>query len=171
MDCEMKMDGCSGTDRQQRIAKNEARSADRRRLHGRAASADLALALPALAEQHEQHVVARWQRLDAGEHRPAEQREALQVTRFVGSVRVVTGAKSGSYLLRLHSQEPLEKDARRQFANFHLGVGRRSGEVLIQTVGPVDLAVRRRTDRFSFRRARKRCTSIPWPARSPSRER
>ncbi len=45
-------------------------------------------------------------------------------------------------MLRLHSQEPLEKDARKQFATFHLGVGRSSGEVLIQTVGPIDLAVR-----------------------------
>jgi len=59
----------------------------------------------------------------------------------VGSVKVVTGAQSSNYVLRLHSREPLERDASKQFANFHLGVGRRNDEVLIQTVGPIDLAV------------------------------
>jgi hypothetical protein len=73
---------------------------------------------------------------------PLSGEKLLQVTRFVGSVHVVIGAKSGSYDLRLRSQEPLEKDARKQFADFHLGVGRRAGEILIQTVGPIDLAVR-----------------------------
>ena len=42
----------------------------------------------------------------------------LQVTHFVGSVQVVTGGQSAGYVLRLHSDEPLEKDARRQFATF-----------------------------------------------------
>ena len=73
---------------------------------------------------------------------PLGNEKQLQVTHFVGSVRVVTGARPAAYALRLHSQEPLEKDARRQFATFHLGVGRKNGEILIQTVGPVDLAVR-----------------------------
>ncbi len=98
--------------------------------------------LPALAAQRQQHVErdgSGWMQESTG---PLGSEKSLQVTRFVGSVRVVTGAQSGSYILRLHSQEPLEKDARKQFANFHLGVGRRSGEILIQTVGPVDLAVR-----------------------------
>ncbi len=101
----------------------------------------LALALPALAEQHQQHVERDgrgWMQESSG---PLASEKALLVTHFVGSVRVVNGAQSGGYVLRLHSQEPLEKDADRQFANFHLGVGRRSGEILIQTVGPVDLAV------------------------------
>jgi len=102
----------------------------------------LALALPALAMQHEQQVVrdgSGWMQVSTG---PVASEKLLQVTRFVGSVRVVTGAKSGSYTLRLHSQQPLEKDARRQFANFHLGVGSTRGEALIQTVGPIELAVR-----------------------------
>jgi hypothetical protein len=101
-----------------------------------------ALTLPALASENQQRVVpdgSGWVQESAG---PLSSEKSLQVTRFVGSVRVVTGAPSGSYLLRLHSEEPLEKDAREQFSSFHLGVGRRSGEVLIQTVGPVDLAVR-----------------------------
>jgi hypothetical protein len=101
-----------------------------------------ALALPALAAENQQRVVPEgngWVQENTG---PLVSEKSLQVTRFVGSVRVVTGAASGTYLLRLHSEEPLEKDARAQFSTFHLGVGRRSGEVLIQTVGPVDLAVR-----------------------------
>jgi hypothetical protein len=44
--------------------------------------------------------------------------------------------------LHVRSQEPLENDARKQFANYHLGVGRKGGEILIQTVGPIDLSVR-----------------------------
>lgn len=102
----------------------------------------LALTLPALAAQHEQQVVRDgrgWMQESAG---PLSSEKLLQVTRFVGSVRVVTGAKSGSYMLRLHSQEPLEKDARKRFASFHLGVGHSHGVILIQTVGPIDLAVR-----------------------------
>ena len=102
----------------------------------------LALAVPALAADRQQRVERDghgWMQESSG---PLSSEKSLQVTRFVGSVRVVTGARSGSYLLRLRSQEPLEKDARKQFANFHLGVGHRSGEILMQTVGPVDLAVR-----------------------------
>ena len=102
-----------------------------------------ALALPALAAVEHQQSVERdgsgWMQENSG---PLGSEKSLQVTRFVGSVRVVTGAKSATYLLRLHSQQPLEKDARREFANFHLGVGRSGGEVLIQTVGPIDMAVR-----------------------------
>jgi len=66
----------------------------------------------------------------------------LQVTRFVGSVHVTTGAKSSTFTLQLRSQEPIEADARKQFANFHLEVGRSKGTTLIQTVGPIDLTVR-----------------------------
>ena len=98
--------------------------------------------IPALAAQTQQRVVrdgTGWMQESSG---PLGGERSLQVTRFVGSVRVVAGAKSGSYLLRLHSEELLEDDARQQFSSFHLGIGRRSGEVLIQTVGPVDLAVR-----------------------------
>jgi hypothetical protein len=98
-----------------------------------------ALGLPVLAEQRVQRDGRGWIQESSG---PLGSEKLLEVTRFVGAVSVVTGAKSGSYLLRLRSQEPLEKDARRQFAGFHMGVGRRSGEILIQTVGPIDLAVR-----------------------------
>ena len=100
------------------------------------------LALPALAADHLQRIERDghgWMQETTGS---LSSEKSLQVTRFVGSVRVVSGARSGSYLLRLRSQELLEKDARKQFANFHLGVGHRSGEILIQTVGAVDLAVR-----------------------------
>lgn len=102
-----------------------------------------ALALPALAESHVESRVENdgrgWIQESSG---PLGNDKQLQVTHFVGSVRVVVGGPSGSFNLRLHSQEALEKDARKQFATFHLGVGRKSGEILIQTVGPVDLAVR-----------------------------
>ena len=101
----------------------------------------LAPAPPAMAWQHQQHVERDghgWMQVSTG---PLASEKVLQVTHFVGSVQVVTGAQSGGYILRLHSREPIEKDAGKQFANFHLGVGRRSGEILIQTVGPVELAV------------------------------
>lgn len=99
----------------------------------------LALALPAIAEQRVVRDGRGWMQETSG---LLGTEKVLQVSRFVGSVRVVTGATSGSYNLRVRSQEPLEKDARKQFANFHLGVGRKAGEILIQTVGPIDLAVR-----------------------------
>ncbi len=72
---------------------------------------------------------------------PLGSEKQLQVTHFRGF-----GAGSDrSPVRQLHPavtfQEPLEKDARKQFATFHLGVGRRNGEILIQTVGPVDFAV------------------------------
>jgi hypothetical protein len=100
------------------------------------------LILPALAADRQPQVERDghgWMQESTG---PLTGGKLLQVTRFVGAVRVVTGARSGSYVLRLRSQELLEKDARKQFANFHLGVGHKNGEILIQTVGPVDLAVR-----------------------------
>lgn len=103
----------------------------------------LALALPAFGAMHrEQHVVRDgrgWVQESSG---PLVGEKLFQVTRFVGSVTVVAGAKSGSYLLRLHSQEPDEKEARKQFANFHVGVGRGKGINIIQTVGPIDMALR-----------------------------
>jgi hypothetical protein len=114
----------------------------RRRAWAGCISLILALALPALAVQREQKVVrdgSGWMQESTG---PLTNEKLLQVTRFVGSVQVVVGARTGSYRLRLRSQEPLEKEARRQFANFHVGVGRGRGETLIQTVGPIDLAVR-----------------------------
>ncbi len=97
------------------------------------------LILPAMAEQRVEREGRGWMQETSG---PLTAEKALLVTRFVGAVRVVTGAKTAGYLLRLHSQEPLEKDARKQFANYHLGIGRKNGETLIQTVGPLDLALR-----------------------------
>lgn len=98
-----------------------------------------ALALPALAEQRVMSDGRGWMQENTGTLGSAKQ---LQVSHFVGSVRVVTGSQSASYVLRLHSQEQLEKDARKQFATFHLGVGRKNDEILIQNVGPIDLAIR-----------------------------
>lgn len=100
----------------------------------------LALALPAQAElqQRVEPEGHGWVQESTGSLGSAKQ---LQITHFVGSVRVVTGSQSANFILRLHSREPLEKDARKQFASFHLGVGRKSDEILIQTVGPVDFAV------------------------------
>jgi len=101
-----------------------------------------ALVLPALAEQHKQRVVrdgSGWMQESTG---PLSGVKSLQVPRFVGSIQVVTGTQPSGYTLRLRSQEPLEKDALRQFANFHVGVGLRKGEVLFQAVGPLELAVR-----------------------------
>jgi len=102
----------------------------------------LALTLSALAQPREQHVLRDgngWLQESTG---PLGSERFLQVTRFVGSVHVTSGAKSSTYILRLRSREPAEADARKQFANFHLGVGRSKGEILIQTVGPIDLTVR-----------------------------
>lgn len=99
----------------------------------------LALAHPALAESRVESDGNGWTQESSG---PLGGDKQLQVTHFVGSVRVVTGVQSSSYTLRLHSEEPLEKEARKQFATFHLGVGRKGGEILIQTVGPIDLAIR-----------------------------
>lgn len=102
-----------------------------------------ALALPALATQQNSQSVQQegdgWMQESTG---PLGNEKSLEVTRFVGSVRVVNGAKSPSYTLRLHSQEPLEKDARRQFATFHLAVERKGGEDLLEMVGPLNLALR-----------------------------
>jgi hypothetical protein len=98
----------------------------------------LALALPALAEARVEKAGRGWTQESSG---PLGNDKQLQVTHFVGSVHVITGGQSGSYTLRAHSEEPLEQNARKQFANFHLGVGRKNGEILMQTVGPVDLAV------------------------------
>jgi hypothetical protein len=99
----------------------------------------ISLALPVLAEQHVQRDGRGWVQVNSG---PLPSEKSLAVTRFVGSVSVVTGAKSSSYILRVRSQELLEKDARKQFANFHLGFTRKGSESVIQTVGPIDLAVR-----------------------------
>ncbi|MDR3740768.1 MAG: hypothetical protein P4L40_17270 [Terracidiphilus sp.] len=103
----------------------------------------LALALPAFGAIHrEQHVVRDGQGWVQESSGPLPSEKFFQVSQFVGSVRVVTGAKTGSYLLRLHSQEVQEKDARRLFETFHLGIGRLKGANIIQTVGPIDMALR-----------------------------
>jgi hypothetical protein len=102
----------------------------------------LAWALPALAQPAQQRVVRDgngWMLESTG---PLAGGKALQVTRFVGAVQVVAGARSGGYLLRLHSDQAQENEARKEFAGFHLVLGRRSGVNVIQTVGPLDLAVR-----------------------------
>jgi hypothetical protein len=101
-----------------------------------------AVVLPGLAAQNQQRVVrddTGWVQESTGS---LGNEKSLQVTHFVGSVRVVAGAQSGSYILRLRSEDPMERDARKQLAEFHLGVGRHNGEILFQTVGTVDLAVR-----------------------------
>jgi len=66
----------------------------------------------------------------------------LQISHFVGSVVVVAGGAEGSYQLRLHSGHADEAAARRQFAGFHLGVGRNGSELLMQPVGRTDVALR-----------------------------
>jgi DUF4097 and DUF4098 domain-containing protein YvlB len=102
------------------------------------------MVIPALAaDQHHQQLLREgneWVQESTG---PLDREKSLAVTRFVGSVQVtVTGNPSGSYVLRLHSRQIEEKDARKQFATFHLGVGHKGGEIVMQTVGPVDLAIR-----------------------------
>jgi hypothetical protein len=99
----------------------------------------LALAVPAIAKQRVERDGRGWMQESSG---ALAGEKTLQVTRFVGSVRMVSGGQTGGYVLRVHSQEPLEKDARKQFANFRLGVARKSGGTVIQTIGPIDLAVR-----------------------------
>jgi Putative adhesin len=101
-----------------------------------------ALMLPGLAAQNQQRMARDgngWMQESTGQ---LGSEKSLQVTHFVGAVQVVVGTQSSNYILRLHSEEPLEKDARKQFADFHLGVGRRPGEILIQAVGPTEMAVR-----------------------------
>jgi hypothetical protein len=103
----------------------------------------LVLTVPGLAEQRvEQRVESDGRGWVQENTAPLTNGKQLQVTHFVGSVHVVIGGPSASFTLRVHSQEPLEKDARKQFATFHLGVGRKTDEILIQNVGPVDLALR-----------------------------
>jgi len=100
----------------------------------------LALLAPALAAEHRiQREGSGWVDESSGTL-PAEKN--LEVTRFVGSVRIANGARSATWVLRVHSQEPIEQNARRQLANFHLGISHKGNASLIQTVGPVDLALR-----------------------------
>jgi hypothetical protein len=143
MNCQTKMNGHGGTDGQDKNYGKRGgpsvRTARTRLVLVCCLPLFLALALPALAESRVDSDGHGWTQETTGLLGNDKQ---LQVTHFVGSVRVVTGCPTGNFVLRLHSQEPLEKDARRQFATFHLGVGRKNGETLIQTVGPVDLAVR-----------------------------
>ena len=99
------------------------------------------LALPAPAQQQQR--IYRdgngWIQEVSG---PLANEKRVQVGPFVGSVRVVAGGDSGRYVLRLRSEEPIEKNARKQLAGYRLGIGRRSGVVALQTVGPMNFAVR-----------------------------
>ncbi len=105
----------------------------------------LALSLPAIAAVHREQRVVRedqgWVQESSG---PLGDEKLLEVTRVVGSVRVTTGAKTGTYLLRLHSQEHLEKDARLQFSTFHVAVGRGPGVEIFKTIGPIEYGAARR---------------------------
>ena len=100
----------------------------------------LSLALPALAQQQRFYRDGNgWIQEVTG---PLANEKRLQVSRFVGSVRVVAGGDSGRYTLRLRSDEPMEKNARKQLAGYRLAVARRSGLAAVQTVGPINFAVR-----------------------------
>jgi hypothetical protein len=103
----------------------------------------LAMASPSVAAvRHEQHVVREgngWMQENTG---PLGGEKSLQVLHFIGNVQVITGASSASYVLRLHSAEADERDARREFSTFHLGIGHARGVDVMQPVGPVDLALR-----------------------------
>jgi hypothetical protein len=100
----------------------------------------LALLAPALATEHRiEREGNSWVDESSGTL-PSD--KALEVTRFVGSVHIASGAPSGAWMLRVHTGEAVEQNARRQFSNFHLGVSRKGNATLIQTVGPVDLALR-----------------------------
>jgi hypothetical protein len=98
-----------------------------------------ALALPALAQRHTEHDGRGWVEESTG---PLSGEKALEVTRFVGSVQVLSGPGAAGWTLRLHSEDPNEQNARRQFSTFHLGVSRKGNATLIQPVGPIDLSLR-----------------------------
>ena len=101
------------------------------------------LALPALAQQQRFYRDGNsWVQEISG---PLAQEKRLEISRFVGSVRVVAGAGdpgSGSYLVRLRSDASQEKDAHKQLAGYHLALSRRSGVVAIQNVGTINFALR-----------------------------
>ena len=104
----------------------------------------LLLALPALAQQQRFYRDGNsWVQEISG---PISNEKRVEVSRFVGSVRVVADSPgkrgSGSYLVRLRSDEAQEKDAHKQLAGYHLAIGRRSGAVAIQNVGPPNFAMR-----------------------------
>ena len=98
------------------------------------------LTLPALAQQQRFYRDGNGWVQEVSAPLPKEKR--IEVTRFVGSVRVVAGADSGSYLLRLRSDEQRENDARKQLSGYRLAVVRRSGVVTIQNAGPINFAIR-----------------------------
>ena len=108
----------------------------------------LLLALPALAEQQRFYRDGNsWVQEISG---PLNNEKRVQVSRFVGSVRVVAGAEnpgkpaagSGSYVVRLRSDEPQEKEAQKQLAGYRFAIARRSGLVAIQSVGQPNFAMR-----------------------------
>ena len=115
----------------------------------------LLLALPALAEQQRFYRDGNsWVQEISG---PLNNEKRVQVSRFVGSVRVVAGADnpskatagsssgtpgSGSYVVRLRSDEPQEKEAQKQLAGCRFAILRRSGTFAIQSVGPPNFAMR-----------------------------
>lgn len=102
-----------------------------------------ALAVPCLAGvKREQNVTregAGWLQETAG---PLGGRKILQVSHFIGSVQIVTGAKSPGYHLRLYSPESDEQAARRDFANYRIGIGRTREADTLQPNNPLDLKLR-----------------------------
>jgi hypothetical protein len=106
-------------------------------------AAVLAALLPSSLEAQGEPRVTRdgdgWMQESEGSLSPAP---IVEISHFVGAVHVIAGAQQGGYLLRLHSAEAEQKDAQKQFADFHLGVGRHGNEALIQPVGPVSMMLR-----------------------------
>jgi hypothetical protein len=72
---------------------------------------------------------------------PLVNEKGLNISHFVGSVRIAAGAPTGTFTLRVRSDEPQEKDARRQMANYHFVVGQRPGAAVIQGTGAMNLDV------------------------------
>ncbi|MDR3764068.1 MAG: hypothetical protein P4M01_08250 [Acidobacteriota bacterium] len=102
-----------------------------------------ALALPCLAGVKREMNVTRegsgWVQETAG---PLAGRKALQVNHFIGSVQIVTGAKSAGYRLRLHSPETDEQAARRDFADYRFNIARTREADTLQPNNALDLKLR-----------------------------
>lgn len=101
------------------------------------------VASPCLAGAKREQSVARegqgWLQEMSG---PLAGRKALQVNHFIGSVQVVTGAKTASYRLRLHSPESDEQAARRDFANYRFSLSRTREADVFAPNNPLDLKLR-----------------------------